>query len=199
MCGKKLVRAQKLIGGLGGEKTRWTHAAEALQITYDNLLGDVLISSGVIGYLGPFTAPFREECITDWIRFVNSKKIACSSAHDYSLSKTLGEPIKIQQWNIFGLPKDAFSIDNAVIVYNSKRWPLMIDPQGQANRWIKNSEKENKLACIKLTDGDMMRNLENSIQFGTPVLLENVGEELDPSLEPLLLRSTYKQANSFFK
>ena len=112
MCGKKLVRAQKLIGGLGGEKTRWTHAAEALQITYDNLLGDVLISSGVIGYLGPFTAPFREECITDWIRFVNSKKIACSSAHDYSLSKTLGEPIKIQQWNIFGLPKDAFSTRN---------------------------------------------------------------------------------------
>jgi dynein heavy chain len=69
----------------------------------------------------------------------------------------------------------------------------MIDPQGQANRWIKNSEKENKLVCIKLTDGDMMRNLENCIQFGAPILLENVGEELDPSLEPLLLRSTYKQ------
>jgi dynein heavy chain len=69
----------------------------------------------------------------------------------------------------------------------------MIDPQGQANRWIKNSEKENKLTIIKLTDSDMMRNLENAIQFGQPVLLENVGEELDPSLEPLLLRSTYKQ------
>lgn len=39
LCGKKLVRAQKLIGGLGGEKTRWTQAAENLQIIYDNLLG----------------------------------------------------------------------------------------------------------------------------------------------------------------
>uniref|UniRef100_A0A3Q3X362 Dynein heavy chain ATP-binding dynein motor region domain-containing protein n=1 Tax=Mola mola TaxID=94237 RepID=A0A3Q3X362_MOLML len=38
-----------------------------------------------------------------------------------------------------------------------------------------------------------MRTLENCIQFGTPLLLENVGEELDPSLEPLLLKQTFKQ------
>ena len=69
----------------------------------------------------------------------------------------------------------------------------MIDPQGQANKWIKNSEKENQLSVIKLSDADYMRTLENCIQFGTPLLLENVGEELDPSLEPLLLRQTFKQ------
>ena len=33
-----------------------------------------------------------------------------------------------------------------------------------------------------------MRTLENAIRFGLPVLLENVLEELDPSLEPLLLK-----------
>ncbi|VTJ64641.1 Hypothetical predicted protein, partial [Marmota monax] len=71
--------------------------------------------------------------------------------------------------------------------------PLMIDPQGQANKWIKNSEKENQLSVIKLSDSDYIRTLENCIQFGTPLLLENVGEELDPSLEPLLLRQTFKQ------
>ena len=49
------------------------------------------------------------------------------------------------------------------------------------------------LQVIKLTDADYIRTLENSIQFGTPVLLENVGEELDPSLEPLLLKQTFKQ------
>lgn len=69
----------------------------------------------------------------------------------------------------------------------------MIDPQGQANKWVKNSEKDNSLSVIKLTDGDYMRTLENCIQFGMPLLLENVGEELDPSLEPLLLKQTFKQ------
>ena len=76
--------------------------------------------------------------------------------------------------------------------------PLMIDPQGQANRWTKNMEKENKLSIVKLTDADFMRQLENSITFGNPVLMENVGEELDPSLEPLLLKQTFKQSRHLF-
>lgn len=69
----------------------------------------------------------------------------------------------------------------------------MIDPQGQANKWVKNTEKDNSLAVIKLTYADYMRTMENCIQFGNPILLENVGEELDPSLEPLLLKQTFKQ------
>ena len=71
--------------------------------------------------------------------------------------------------------------------------PLMIDPQGQANRWTKNMERNNHLSVIKLTDADYSRHLENSISFGNPLLLENVGEELDPSLEPLLLKQIFKQ------
>ena len=68
-----------------------------------------------------------------------------SCSRDFSLSKTLGDPVKIREWNIAGLPTDSFSIDNGVIVDNTGRWPLMIDPQGQANKWIKNSEKPNNL------------------------------------------------------
>uniref|UniRef100_A0A669PGZ6 Dynein axonemal heavy chain 12 n=1 Tax=Phasianus colchicus TaxID=9054 RepID=A0A669PGZ6_PHACC len=185
LCAKKLERAEKLIGGLGGEKSRWNNAANDLQDMYDNLTGDVLISAGVIAYLGAFTAGFRQECTKDWSRICKVRML--------SLIFTLGDPIKIRSWNIAGLPTDVFSVDNGVIVENSRRWPLMIDPQGQANKWIKNFEKENHLNVIKMSDTDYMRTLENCIQFGTPLLLENVGEELDPSLEPLLLKQTFKQ------
>ena len=40
-------------------------------------------------------------------------------------------------------------MDNGVIVANARRWPLMIDPQGQASKWIKNMEKDSDLAIIK--------------------------------------------------
>lgn len=63
----------------------------------------------------------------------------------YSLSAVLGEPVTIRDWLLAGLPNDAFSIDNAIMMANSSRWPLMIDPQGQANKWIKAKEKSNRL------------------------------------------------------
>ena len=75
----------------------------------------------------------------------------------------------------------------------------MIDPQGQANRWVKNMEKDHTLIVIKLTDSDYMRHLENCIVFGHPCLLENIGEDVDPSLEPLLLKQTFKQSECWLK
>lgn len=40
---------------------------------------------------------------------------------------------------------------------------------------------------------NLMRHLGNAVQFGASVLIENVGEELDAALEPLLLRQTFVQ------
>jgi len=54
-------------------------------------------------------------------------------------------------------------------VANSNRWPLMIDPQGQANKWVKNMEKANNVHVVKSSDADFVRTLENCIQFGNPV------------------------------
>ncbi len=192
MCSKKLDRAEKLIGGLGGEKTRWGEAAAELGERYNNITGDVLLSAGVVAYLGAFTVDFRLECVREWHEVCKRQGIQCSSV--FSMNSTLGDPVKIRAWQIAGLPVDSFSVDNGIVVSNSRRWPLMIDPQGQANKWIKNMERSNKLAVIKLTDPNYARTLENCIQFGSPVLIENVGEELDPLLEPLLLKLTFKQS-----
>ncbi|XP_072835621.2 dynein axonemal heavy chain 7 isoform X1 [Pogona vitticeps] len=194
LCSKKLDRAEKLLGGLGGEKTRWSQTALELGKQYVNLTGDILISSGIVAYLGAFTSSYRQNQARDWILTLKARGIPCSD--DFSLTTTLGEPVKIRAWNISGLPSDSFSIDNGIIISNARRWPLMIDPQGQANKWVKHMEKANSLHVIKLSDSEFVRTLENCVQFGTPVLLENVGEELDPILEPLLLKQTFKQAGS---
>ena len=62
----------------------------------------------------------------------------------------------------------------------------MIDPQSQGNKWIKNMEKENNMQVIKLSYAKFLQVVENGIRMGNPVLLENIDETLDPSLEPLL-------------
>ncbi|KAL6751111.1 dynein heavy chain 5 [Haematococcus lacustris] len=191
LCTQKLDRAEKLITGLGGEKMRWTDAGTALGVKYDNLTGDMLISAGVISYLGSFTMAYREQAVSKWVE--QAAKYGIPRSAKFSLTASLGDPVKIRAWGIAGLPNDSFSIDNGIMVANARRWPLMIDPQTQANKWIKAMERPHDLRVLKLTDADYMRTLENAVQFGIPVLLENVGEELDPSLEPLLLKQLFKQ------
>uniref|UniRef100_A0A8C3QWZ8 Dynein axonemal heavy chain 3 n=1 Tax=Cyanoderma ruficeps TaxID=181631 RepID=A0A8C3QWZ8_9PASS len=179
-------RVQKVVA----PKRERLQEAEGI-LDYIDLVGDVLLSSGTVAYLGAFTVDYRLKCQKQWQDLCIEKNIPCSS--DFSLSNTLGDPVKIRAWQIAGLPVDSFSIDNGVIVSNSRRWALMIDPQRQANKWIKNMEKANKLSVIKLSDTHYVRTLETALQLGTPVLLENIGEELDAFLEPILLKQTFKQ------
>ena len=52
MCSVKLERAEKLIGGLGGEKKRWSASVKSYNAQLQNVTGDIVISSGAIAYLG---------------------------------------------------------------------------------------------------------------------------------------------------
>ncbi|KAK3925188.1 Dynein heavy chain 7, axonemal [Frankliniella fusca] len=191
LCESKLERANKLINGLGGEKARWSQAAKTLQMSYDCLAGDILVSCGVIAYLSTFTTPYRVEAVAKWRDHVIQLKIPASA--EFSFVKVLGSEIKTQGWNIHGLPRDAFSIENAIIVDCSKRWSLMVDPQGQANKWIKGMEKANDLQVAKFSDPDYMKTVEACVSTGRPLLLENVMEELEAPLDPVLFRMTFSQ------
>ncbi|KAH0950776.1 hypothetical protein HN011_006322 [Eciton burchellii] len=195
-CEEKLKRAEELIGRLGGEYVRWSETAKSLGEIYDKLTGDILIGSGIVAYLGVFTTEYRQRQIEDWVMLCISLNVVCTE--DYLLTQILGDPVLIRSWNIDGLPSDTFSIDNAIIVTNSRRWPLMIDPQSQANKWVKNMEKAANLHVIRLTQPNYMRILENAVQFGQPVLLENIGEELDPILEPLLMKDVFRSGGALY-
>jgi len=54
-------------------------------------------------------------------------------------------------------------------------------------------EKENNLQIIKLSNPKFLQFIESGIRMGLPVLLENIEEQLDPSLEPVLQKNIFKQ------
>ncbi|XP_053614808.1 dynein axonemal heavy chain 12 [Plodia interpunctella] len=192
LCIDKLYRAEKLIGGLGGEKVRWTAAAENLQLLFDNLAGDILVSCGIIAYLSPYTLPVRIELIDKWCKLVINLDMPHSDV--YVFKDILGSDIKIQNWCIAGLPRDSFSTDNAIIQDNSMRWSLLVDPQGQANKWIKTMEKSNDLQVLKFTDGNYMKVIETCLEYGKPALIDCILEDVEAPLDPVLLKHTYMQA-----
>ncbi|KAM9332808.1 dynein axonemal heavy chain 1-like [Pholidichthys leucotaenia] len=194
LCEARLIRADKLLSGLADEKVRWKETVEHLDYMISNIAGDVLLSAGYVAYLGPFTGEYRAAMAEEWLQYF--KELNVPHTGKPSLISTLGEPVKIHSWQILGLPRDNLSVENGVIGQFSLRWVLLIDPQGQANTWIKNMELDSGLEVMKLSDRNFLRNLENAIRIGKPCLLENVGEELDPALEPVLLQQTFKQEGS---
>eukprot|EP00698_Gefionella_okellyi_P021809 TRINITY_DN713_c0_g3_i1.p1 TRINITY_DN713_c0_g3~~TRINITY_DN713_c0_g3_i1.p1 ORF type:complete len:2250 (-),score=595.98 TRINITY_DN713_c0_g3_i1:82-5835(-) len=191
-CTQRLQRAERLLVSLGGERSRWTAEAARFAALATNTIGDILLSAGFIAYLGPFTLQYRQELLAQWVIACNDRRIPCSP--DFSLASVLGNPIQLRKWRSQGLPADSFSSDNAAVVFNSRRYCLLIDPQQQGSKWIKKMEAENNLRVLKAGDGDFLRHFKNAVQFGQPVLLENLGEELDPVLDMVLLKQTFKNA-----
>ncbi|CAJ0965699.1 unnamed protein product [Ranitomeya imitator] len=186
----KLQRAGTLVTGLAGEKIRWEETVKGLEQDLGFLVGDCLLASAFLSYMGPFLSSYREEILSIWIKEVREMLVPCSPL--FSLTTFLSSPTMVREWNLQGLPSDSFSSDNGVIVTRGNRWPLMVDPQGQATKWIKSMEFANGLKVIDLQMPDFMRILEQAVQFGMPSLLQNVQEDLDPSLTPILNKSITK-------
>eukprot|EP00916_Digyalum_oweni_P011892 GHVL01019735.1.p1 GENE.GHVL01019735.1~~GHVL01019735.1.p1 ORF type:complete len:1123 (+),score=306.62 GHVL01019735.1:74-3370(+) len=110
--------------------------------------------------------------------------------------------IKYKIWELCDLPTDITNIENGIIMDTTINWTLSIDPQGQANKYIKKLYLQNvpygndgKLDILKPSNADLMKTVEKALQFGRWILLENVGETLDPCLDTILQFQTVKQRN----
>ena len=186
----RLGRASKLMSGLESEQVRWAASVQSLKASRVTVVGTVAVAAGSVAYLGPFTAPYRQRGTQRWVEECRRLSIPIPDK-DFTMAD-IADPVRIRQWGAQSLPMDDFSVDNGIVTTRSQRWCLCIDPQGQANAWIRNMEAEHKLKIIKLSDPNYMRTLENAIKVGVPVLLENIEESLDAALDAVLLRQTFR-------
>ena len=190
---RKLSLAERLVNALASEKGRWKESITSIHQRLQLIVGDVLLAASFISYTGPFTKYFREYIINDELLiYLNKKGIPKSQGVD-PVSLLVDDATKAK-WNNQGLPSDTVSIENGAILSASERYPLMIDPQLQGLMWIKEKEKDNGLISMRVGSKNYIKILERSIEDGTPILLENLDEQLDPILTPVISRSTFKKA-----
>ncbi|XP_061653536.1 dynein axonemal heavy chain 8-like isoform X1 [Phyllopteryx taeniolatus] len=195
MCKNKMQAASDLIGGLSNEKVRWTQQSKEFKSQIKRLVGDVLQLTGFLSYCGPFNQNFRDMLLDMWKNELVSNQIPFTE--DLNLIATLVDAPTISEWNLQGLPGDDLSVQNGIIVTKASRYPLLVDPQTQGKTWIAAKEKANNLQLTSLNHKFFRTHLEDSISLGRPLLIEDVGEELDPALDNVLEKNFFKSGSNF--
>lgn len=94
---------------------------------YGFLIGNCLVAAGMVAYAGPFTALFRQELEAEWRAGIGQRGLALLP--EISMKQLMEDPVTTKLWTAASLPNDNLSIENGIIMFGSRRWPLMIDPQ----------------------------------------------------------------------
>jgi len=230
----RLQLADRLVQSLTDEEVRWGREVESLSASESVLLGNVLLSSAFVSYIGAFNSKFRDKLLKmDWIPDVQERRIeVLDSFHPLDL---LIDEATIARWTNEGLPVDSISQENAAIITTSRRWPIIIDPQLQAIGWLKihcrkilvsprispvgevlkdgnqaieknmddaaepqtnKSESHVKeVSILRMNHETCLERLERAIVLGEVVVIENIGENLNPTIESVLSRAIIKSAN----
>ncbi|CAH8612156.1 unnamed protein product [Schistosoma mattheei] len=188
--------ANRLVGGLASEKIRWAQQVKQYKEQAITLPGDILLTAAFLSYVGCFTKRYRTELLDQhWIPFLKSINPSIPITDGLDPLDMLIDDAVIAAWNNEGLPSDRMSIENATILTNAERWPLMIDPQLQGVKWIKTRYAKD-LKVIRLGSKGYLDQIERAISSGDTVLLENIEESVDPVLDSLLGRKTIKKGRA---
>ena len=194
LCRKKMSAASTLINGLAGEKQRWTKQSKEFREQLVRLIGDALLACSFLSYSGPFNQEFRSNLMDTWKSLLKVKKLPFTDT--LNVVNMLVNENDAAEWALQGLPGDNLSLQNATIVTKARSYPLLIDPQGQGKNWIISKESKNDLQVTNLNHKYFKTHLEDSLTLGRPLLIEDVGEELDPVLDNLLEKKFVKQGKN---
>jgi dynein heavy chain len=238
----RLGLAVRLVGGLQSENDRWGKDIELLKTADIMLVGDAMLAASFVSYIGSFNAQFRKQLGDDiWLQDILNREIPITAELDPLT--ILSDEGRIAQMQSEGLPSDRISTENGVIISQCKRWPLIIDPQVQGIKWLR-QKYEGAIAKVKeleaaameaaagaageakgdalvMDDGtggehesdvkqaqpfnviqtsqkNWVRAIGNAIQMGEAIIIENCGEDIDPTLDPVLARAIIKRGRAFF-
>ncbi|XP_005182290.1 dynein heavy chain, cytoplasmic isoform X3 [Musca domestica] len=181
----KVDRSIALLKSLNIERERWESTSETFKSQMSTIIGDVLLSAAFIAYGGYFDQHYRTNLFTTWSQHLQAANIQYRA--DIARTEYLSNPDERLRWQANALPTDDLCTENAIMLKRFNRYPLIIDPSGQATTFLLNEYAGKKITKTSFLDDSFRKNLESALRFGNPLLVQDV-ENYDPILNPVLNR-----------
>ena len=179
---RRLGCAEALLGGLDCEKERWMHQTQQSLDQVNTLAGNTAKVALFLTYCAPFNQRHRAAILAMCEADLGERSIASSP----DLEPLLMTDRQRRTCALEGLPLDEHSLQNACIVKHAARSLLLIDPQGQALRWLVNANNQKGVYLVGLGSKDWMRALLQGIREGKCVIIQGVESELPRCLDQVL-------------
>ena len=181
----RVDRSVSLLDSLSSERIRWSESSTAFAAQTNHLIGDAFISSAFLAYCGFLDQSCRSSLLNQWKTLLKASDV--SFRETLSLPDYLSTVDERMKWAECGLPSDQLSSENAAILKRYNRFPLIIDPSGNARNYLKSLYKSQRLTVCSFLDSSFTKVLESAVRFGNTLLVEDV-EFFNPILNPVLNR-----------
>jgi dynein heavy chain 1 len=185
----KVNRSVTLIENLSSERIRWEESSKSFETQIDTLVGDVIIAAAMMAYGGFYDQQLRKSMIDDWTQHLSNSSIKFKEHNP--VSDYLSTADERLDWQKNSLPVDELCTENAIMLKRFNRYPLIIDPSGRVTEFLQNEYKSRKLTVTSFLDSSFTKQLETSLRFGNPILIQDA-EHLDPILTHILNKEYQK-------
>ncbi|KAI9672025.1 MAG: Dynein heavy chain, cytoplasmic [Trizodia sp. TS-e1964] len=185
----KVDRSVRLLDSLSSERLRWEEGSKSFETQISTLVGDVLVAAAFLAYSGFYDQQFRKAMMEDWLHQLSLSGI------DYKphnpVTEYLSSADERLKWQENSLPVDDLCTENAIVLQRFNRYPLIIDPSGRITEFLQNENNERRLTVTSFLDDSFTKQLESSLRFGNPILIQDA-EHLDPILNHVLNKEYQK-------
>ena len=185
----KVNRSVKLLDSLSAERSRWELGSKSFETQISTIVGDVLVAAAFLAYSGLYDQQLRKAMLDDWLDQLGLSGIKYKKHNP--VTEYLSNADERLKWQENGLPVDDLCTENAIILKRFNRYPLIIDPSGRATEFLQNESKERRLTVTSFLDDSFIKQLESSLRFGNPILIQDA-EHLDPVLNHVLNKEYQK-------
>ncbi|KAG7305419.1 hypothetical protein JYU34_009490 [Plutella xylostella] len=182
---KTIDTARGLLEQLAQEYSAWETDLEHISKEILELNVRSLLAAAYIVYLPDVTEPQARDYIRKWGELIGFEDA------DFSVINFLSTTEKQLKWDADGLSSDRSAMKNAVLIdqiLESNKCgftPLIIDPDGDALPWLKNTLADVSCDCISQHSDKLQTALQYAVRLGRVLVITDV-DSIHPSWATLL-------------